>query len=123
MRLLFAILALVGLLMMPVAASAGAAMCLGHGGGMVMSAGEAIVHHTEHAAYHSCCDEDGGPAKHDSKACARACAAMCILAVTLACAGVDSPLLIGSLRVEALPSKAFHTHPPPNLKRPPRTFA
>jgi hypothetical protein len=124
MRLLLAILAVVGLLMTPVAASAGAALCLDHAGGsMAMPADGSVAHHTEHAPDHSCCDPDGAPAKHDADACAQACAAMCVSAAALIDAALPTPAPIGRPRLEAAPPKAFHAHAPPGLKRPPRTLA
>lgn len=123
MRLLLVILALVSLLMTPVAASASAAECLGHGGGMVMSSDAPKAHHTEHAVDHSCCNEDGTPAEHDSETCAQACAAVCVANVALADAGIDTPTLVSRILVETVPLKAFHAHAPPGLKRPPRTVA
>lgn len=125
MRLLLAILALVGLLMTPVAASAGAAVCFGHGGEamMAMSADAPVAHHTEHKADHSCCDPEGAPAKHDSKVCAKACAAMCVTAAVLNETTAQTPTPLGRGHVEATPLKAFHAHAPPSLKRPPRTLA
>lgn len=125
MRLLLAILALVGLLMTPVGASAGAAVCFGHGGEAMtaMSADAPVAHHTEHKADHSCCDPDGAPAKHDSQACANACAAMCVTAVVLNESAIQTQAPLGLAQVEATPLKAFHAHAPPGLKRPPRTLA
>ncbi|MBJ7412223.1 MAG: hypothetical protein JHD15_17920 [Phenylobacterium sp.] len=125
MRLLLAIFAVLGLLLTPVAASAGAAYCLGHGGDatMAMSAAPTVAPHTEHKADHSCCDPDGAPAKHDSQACAKACAAMCVATAVLSESAVQTPTPVGRPLVEATPLKAFHAHAPPGLKRPPRTFA
>lgn len=124
MRYFFAILAILGLLMTPVAASAGAVACLHHGGeagGMAAEAAQAP--HTAHAADHSCCDENGAPAKHDSQSCAKACAAMCVASVALTNEGLQTQPPEGRLDVEALPPKAFHASAPPSLKRPPRTVA
>lgn len=124
MRLLLALLALVGLLMTPVAASAGAAYCFGHGEAMMaMSADAPVAYHTEHKADHSCCDPDGAPSKHDSQACAKACAAMCVTAAVLDEATVQTATPLGRPYVEATPLKAFHAHAPPGLKRPPRILA
>ena len=124
MRLLLALLALVGLLMTPMAASAGAAYCFGH---MVETVGMAksatVTSHIEHAADHSCCDEDGAPPSHDGGACAKACAAMCVAPAALSDTVVETPAPFGRQHVESTPLKAFHAHAPPGLKRPPRTFA
>lgn len=125
MRLLLALFALIGLLMTPVGASAGAAYCLEHGDGAMraMSADAPVAYHAEHKADHSCCDPDGAPAKHDGQACAKACAAMCVTAAVLSEAAVQTPTPIGRPHVEGTPPKAFHAHAPPGLKRPPRTLA
>lgn len=123
MRPLLALLALLGLLMTPVAASAGAAFCFGHGGEMAAMAKSSPAHHTEHAADHSCCDEDGAPGQHDSQACAQACAAMCVTPAALNETAVPAPAPLGRPHVEAVPFKAFHAHAPPGVKRPPRIFA
>lgn len=125
MRLVLALLALVGLLMSPVAASAGAAYCAGHGGEPMagMGAPAAVAYHAEHKADHSCCDPDGAPAKHDKQGCAKACAAMCVTTAVLNETAVQTPTPLGRAHVEVTPLKAFHAHAPPNLKRPPRTQA
>jgi hypothetical protein len=125
MRLLLAILALIGLLMSPVAASAGAAVCFGHGDeAMIATNAEvAVAHHTEQKADHSCCDPDGAAAKHDSQACAKACAAMCVTVAVVHEATVLTLAPVGRRHVEATPLKAFHAHAPPSLKRPPRILA
>ena len=122
MRLLLALLALIGLLMTPVAASAGAAFCYGHAGEVTaMANASPIAHHSEDAADHSCCDEDGAPAQHDSQACAQACAAMCVTPAVLNDAAVPAATPLGRPQVESVPVKAFLAHAPPGLKRPPRT--
>lgn len=124
MRLLLAMLALVGLLMTPAVASAGAAACFGHGDrAIVASAGDSVADHTEHEADHSCCDPQGAPDRHDSQACAKACAAMCVTTAALSDTAAQAPAPLGSLAVETMPPKAFHAHAPPGLKRPPRTLA
>lgn len=123
MRLLLAIFAVLGLLLTPVAASAGAAYCLGHGGEAMNADAPMMASHTEHKADHSCCDPDGAPAKHDSQACAKACSAMCVATAVLSETAVQTPTPLGRPHVEATPLKAFHAHAPPSLKRPPRTIA
>ena len=123
MRLLLAILAVLGLLVTPVAASAGAAACRHHGDGGMSAVDAAPRPHTVHAPDHSCCDEGGAPAEHDSKSCAQACAAMCVASAALAADGPSAPTPVGRLFVEAMPLKALHAHAPPGLKRPPRSIA
>lgn len=124
MRLLLALMALVGVLMTPVAASAGAAFCFGHAGEMAeMTKSVPVAHHTDHAADHSCCDEQDAAPAHDDQACAQACAAMCVTATALSADVLQTLTPIGRSVVEAVPLKTYHAHPPPGLKRPPRSLA
>ena len=125
MRLLLAILAVLGLLLAPAAAAAGTAACAHHGAeGMVMTTDAPHSADSSMAADHSCCDEDQqAPPKHDDKACAQACALMCLSPAALAKFSPFPMTAAGHLVLEATPLKAFHAHAPPGLKRPPRTFA
>lgn len=124
MRLLLALLALTGLLMTPVAASAGAAFCFAHAGEAAAAASAASVAlPAEHAADHSCCDPDESAPDHDSQRCAQACAAMCVAPAAPAGPVAFASARVGRAHVEAVPLKAFHAHAPPGLKRPPRTLA
>jgi hypothetical protein len=114
----------VGLLLTPVAASAAAAVCLGGGEVTTAMNGSPVADHSQHKADHSCCDPQGGPAKHDSQACAKACAAMsATAAAVLDDGGAVTLVALGGPAMDATPPKAFHAHAPPGLKRPPRTLA
>lgn len=125
MRLLLAILAVVGLLLTPVAASAASGVCLGDDEQtMSMTIGSTVASHAAHTADDSCCDPHGAPAKHQSQACAKACAAMCAtVAAVLGDTATRTPAAFSRSPMEATPPKTFHAHPPPGLKRPPRTLA
>jgi hypothetical protein len=131
MRLLLALLALVGLLLSPAAASAGAAACAHHMGeaqAMVMDGampGAAMAQaDTGAAGDHGCCDPAGdNPAQHDSKACAQACAQMCVTTAAIAEPGPAPARRIGHLVLEAATPKTYRAHAPPGLERPPRPFA
>ena len=124
MRVFLAMLALVGLLLSPAAASAAAQRCLHQdGGAMVMTMGAAPPSADGKASHHNCCDEHGKPAKHDNKACAQACATVCGVNVALPQAELGASLAAGGPVLEPVPAKAFHAHAPPGLKRPPRSIA
>ena len=128
MRLLLCILAFIGLLLSPAAATAAAASCVHEQGAMTMEAMAASQHAA--AAEHDCCPEMGKssskkdrPQQHDSKACAQACAAMC--AVSAAMPGPEPDAFVAGLKstLRPAPSPGLHPFAPPGLKRPPRTFA
>ena len=125
MRLLLAILAVLGLLLAPAAAAAGTAACAHHSEhAMVMTMDAPHSADSSTAADHTCCDEDQkAPPKHDDEACAQACALMCVSPAALAEFAHFPLTAAGHLVLEATPLKAFHAHAPPGLKRPPRTHA
>ena len=93
MRVLLALLALVGLLLSPVAASAATQVCLHH--------------------------DAGAPVKHDKTSCAQACAVICGMSVALTQTAADVSLSESHARVEPAAPSPLHAHAPPGLKRPP----
>jgi len=124
MRVFLALLAVVGMLLSPVAASAATPACLHHHDAMDMvvamdasgapTAGDAMP----------CCDDDGGkPTQHDSKSCAQACAAICGVTAALPQMAADLPLAESHARVEPAAPSPLHAHGPPALKRPPKHHA
>ena len=125
MRAFLALLALVGLLLSPVSASAAAMACLHHHDGtslaMDMSMPMASPHAKAAGKAEPCCDKDAGkPAKHDAKTCAQACAAICGVSVTLTETTAELPLTVAHAGVEPAAPSPLHAHGPPGLKRPPK---
>jgi hypothetical protein len=119
MRLLLAILALVGLLVSPLAAQAAAQRCAPSAGiSMAMQGGPAASAGERH-----CCPDSGKPGPHHQKSCAQACAMMCAAVAALP-ASAPSPVAPQGrpLRAASL-FGAVHAHPPSGLKRPPRSIA
>ena len=126
MRVIFALLAVIGLLLSPVAASAASSACLKHGeAGMSMAMAMPHDQAPGGAAADPCCDPGSGKSAphHDSKSCAQACAA--IYGVSVALPGEVAAVALMGLhaRLAPEPSGPMHTHAPPGLKRPPKQDA
>ena len=124
MRVLLALLALVGLLLSPVAASAAAPACLHHhgGAGMAMAMDTSAVPTAGKAM--PCCDDDAGkPPSHDAKSCMQACAVVCGVIVSLPETAVTVSLAELHAGLEPAVADPLHPHPPPGLKRPPKDQA
>jgi hypothetical protein len=127
MRLLLALLAIVGLLASPVTAAAAQARC-GHASGsamvvgMDMSAMGAMDHSgTQRSVGDPCCDPSGHHKTAD-RSCDQLCAAACAVAIAL-------PTRAGGLISVSHPAAEFpaplvsaHPFEPPGLKRPPRSI-
>jgi hypothetical protein len=128
MRLLLAVLAVLGLLLAPAAATAATARCVHEGHGdmaMPMPSGATMAMDAasgEAAAAMPCCDDDAKAPAHDAKACAQDCALMCAAPVALPEAASPIPPPTLHARISASPPKAFQGQAPPGLKRPPRSF-
>lgn len=121
MRALLALLALVGLLLSPVAASAAAPACLHHHDMASMADAMDVASAPMSGMAMPCCDEDAGkPVKHDAKSCAQACATVCGATVALAGPAIDLALTVTHARLEPAAPSPLHTHGPPGLKRPPK---
>ena len=125
MRALLALLALVGLLLSPVAASAAAQACRPHHDGTSMAMDMAMPMAASHAKAAGkadpCCDDDAGkPVKHDNKSCAQACAAICGVSVALTKTTAEPALTLAHARVKPAAPSPLHAHGPPGLKRPPK---
>ena len=126
MRVLLALLALVGLLLSPIAASAAAPACLHHHDAAQMAAtmGMAGPQDAGKGGGMPCCDDDAGKAKpHDSQACAQACAVVCGVNVALPEAPAELALTVMHARFEPAAPVPLHAHGPPGLKRPPKHHA
>jgi hypothetical protein len=86
MRVILALLAVIGLLLSPVAASAASSACLKHGdASMHMTMAMPHAQAPGAVAADPCCDPGSGKTTphHDSKRCAQACAAICGVSVAL----------------------------------------
>lgn len=127
MRLLLCILAFIGLLLSPAAATAAAASCVHEDGSMMepMAAPD-----RQSAADHSCCPdmakpspEKDRPQKHDSKACAQACATMFTVSAPLPTGEPEVLVAARGAILTPAPSQGLHPFAPPGLKRPPRSIA
>lgn len=123
MRVLLALLALVGLLLSPAAASAAAVSCLHHhrDGQMLMAMDAAQPGHMDPAGEHECCDDEREqPAQHDGKACAQACAVMCGVSVAMPEAPAEQPLAARLAPFHAPRARALRGHAPPGPDHPPK---
>jgi len=118
MRVFLALLALIGLLLSPAAASAAAAGCL-QMGSEVMAATVSDGASSE-ADQHDCCDEAGTPAKHIDQGCAQACAVMGGVGAALPEVQAGHRNFIEKLVLVAAKDQRPHDYGPPRLKRPPR---
>jgi hypothetical protein len=128
MRVLLALLAVVGLLLTPVAAAAATPACLHASASMAMDmAMPMAAPHAQaagKAAGHPCCDDGADkPVQHDSKSCAQACAVICGVSVAVTETAVDLALTETHARVEPAAPRPLHAHAPPGLKRPPKQDA
>ncbi len=124
MRAFLAILALVGLLLSPVAASAATQVCLHHDSGAAMSMPMPMMGGPPaKAGPHRCCDDQGKPAKHDSGDCLKACALICGMTAALPSIDAAPARPLEHARLEPMAAPPLHAHGPPGLKRPPKPQA
>lgn len=124
MRHLLAILALVGLLLSPAAASAAAMRCMHEHGAMAGMGSPFVTAAADSTgATHDCCDEEQKSSEHDSKACAQDCAVMCGVSAALADPQQLGIRYVGAARLVAEPADGLRPFAPPGLKRPPRAIA
>jgi len=72
------------------------------------------------AGQHGCWGEHRKPAKHHSRSCVQACAAICGVTAALPEAAPDLSLTPAQPRVEPAALVPLHAHTPPGLKRPPK---
>ena len=121
MRALLALLALVGLLLSPIAASAATQVCLHHHDAAAVAQSMDMAKTPSSGQAMPCCDDDGGkPVKHDSQSCAQACAAVCGAPVALSEPVAGLALSVTHARLEPAAPSPLHAHGPPGLKRPPK---
>jgi hypothetical protein len=127
MRLLLALLAVIGLLLSPAAAAAAQAACQDHGGQMMSMpmADMPGMSQADGQKADLCCDpgKTQGQSKHDDMSCMQACAAMCGVVAALPAA---SPVALAMPdRVILKPARvaSLKPHEPSRLERPPRSIA
>lgn len=119
---LLSILALVGLLLSPAAASAAAQRCAHEHGAMTMVMDVAPTSASA-GADHDCCDDAGEATDHDTQACIQDCAIMCAVNAALPAATPLELVKVEGFDPAPAPSSGVHPFAPPGLKRPPRTIA
>lgn len=125
MRFVLAFLAVLALLVSPVAATASQAACV-HKGTMAGMAMAAAAHMDASGVKKSvagpCCDQSGRPAKTSDKSCAQACATHCSAAVALSAPAFGvmfAPAQVETPRARTISPDPYH---PPGLKRPPKSI-
>ena len=125
MRVLLALLAVVGLLLSPVAASAATSVCVHHHDAMEMAKAMDASGAPAMDQGMPCCDDDGGKPvqQHDKQSCAQACALMCVVSVALPETAADLSMREDHTRLEPAAPSPFDAHAPPGLKRPPKLQA
>lgn len=122
MRILFALLALLGLLLSPVGASAAAVSCLHHHGDgqMVMAEEAAPAGEVTEESGHGCCEETELPVQHDEEACAQACMAMCGASGAMPVASIQRLAAGGLAPLKPPPPTALLGEAPPGPDHPPK---
>lgn len=128
MRFVFALLAMVSLLISPVTAAAAQAACSQAGPAAVAILDMPEMQGTEHAGVHMtaadpCCDHGAKHPMEHSKSCALACAGPCA-----AIAALPGPVFGSRLAFSAAPliparSAPAHPYEPSGLMRPPKSMA
>lgn len=130
MRVLLAFLAVLGLMLSPVTASAAMRQCAEQDRAMTAMAD---AHGTSSMFAMDCCPQakpsthqapaKPAPAKHDRNSCANACATICVAVAALP---ASTPVhTVAPLTAQFVPglSASLTTHDPPRLERPPRSIA
>lgn len=125
MRLVLALLAIIGLLTSPAAAEAAQAACHDHASMAVAMADMPGMAQADTHKADPCCDpaKDSGQSKHKSSDCAQACATMCVVVAALP----NSPAAFFAPPArESAPQArvaSLKPHEPSRLERPPRAIA
>ncbi|WP_426029997.1 hypothetical protein [Caulobacter sp. DWP3-1-3b2] len=123
MRQLLAFLAVLALLISPVAAAAAQVECAKSGPEAMMDMSMPMAKSTDgaKASHDPCCDEHQN-APHDGKACAQICAALCATTATPPTSEIKLPAVV-PMRLTAAPDKPLRTYAPPGDERPPKQIA
>jgi hypothetical protein len=130
MRLLLALLAILGLLASPVSAAAAQLAC----GQMTASMSASSMSGADASAMagmqqdggvktagYSCCDHHGKGCP--TKSCARLCAAACAVSHALAAPVVSVPILMAAADQASAPAASVHPFEPGRAERPPTPIA
>lgn len=130
MRVLLAFLAVLGLMLSAVTASAAVRQCAEQDramtamadtqGSTAMSAMDCCPQ-AKAAAQHS--PAKPAPAKHDRNSCANACATICLAVAALPASTPVHTVAPLTARLEPGLAASLTTHDPPRLERPPRSIA
>jgi hypothetical protein len=130
MRVLLAFLAVLGLMLSPVTASAAMRQCAEQD--LAMTA-MADTHEAARMSAMDCCPQakpaahqapaKPSPAKHDRNSCANACATVCMAVAALPASTPVHTVVPLTARFEPSISASLTTHDPPRLERPPRSIA
>lgn len=123
MRCLFALLAVLVMLISPVTAVAAQEHCpmMGQNGMASMSMPMAQSASADEAQTDPCCDH-GKQSTHNDEACAKACAAMCGVVLALP-TSTQWTMTLGHTVFEAEFSDDPRAHSPPISERPPKLIA
>ena len=130
MRVLLALLAVLGLMLSPVTASAAMRQCADQDRAMT---GIGDMQDSTGMAAMACCPQakpaahqaptKPAPAKHDGNSCANACATICVAVAALPTSAPVHTVVPLTARFEPGISASLTTHDPPRLERPPRSIA
>lgn len=123
MRHLFALLAVLALLISPMSVAVAQVECAKAGPEAMVSTDAPAARSTDAAktTHDPCCDESQ-KAPHDGKSCAQVCAAMCATIAALPTSEVQLPA-IEPMRLTAAASNPLRAHAPPRDERPPKLIA
>jgi hypothetical protein len=127
MRLFLALMAVVALLVSPVAAAAAQYACDGNSASGRSAMAMPSMPEAEPASAHQssadpCCDH-GGTHKMDAKSCALACATSCAATAVLPCASPVSELAFSATQLTPARSDTPRPYEPSRLIRPPKSMA
>ena len=122
MRHLFALLAVLALLISPMSIAAAQVECAKAGPEAMAGMDAPAVKSMDAAkASHDCCDEKQKP-PHHGKACAQVCWAMCATMSALPTSQIQLQP-VEPMRLTAALSQPLRAHAPPRAERPPKLLA
>ncbi|UAL10081.1 hypothetical protein [Caulobacter segnis] len=122
MRHLFALLAVLALLISPMSVAAAQVECAKAGPEAMASMDAPTAKSMDAKATHDPCCDENQKAPHDGKSCAQVCAAMCATIAPLPVSDIQLPA-IEPMRLTAAASNPLRAHAPPRDERPPKLIA